>query len=930
MFQLDCNGAGRSVEFRSQSGAPFQYNLLTMPRQRETLLSYLEALQAREAEAAFVQNQGWRRLRWSYRHLFEAAGQWADVLADHGVAKGDRVLIWGENSAHWVAAFYGCLLRGAVVVPLDAQSAPDFVERVQQQVEGKLLLAGRNLRSKLPEKHPPLLFLQELEHAPVRSSGLLTEAIEPSDLVEIIFTSGTTAEPRGICLTHQNLIANLLPLESEIRKYLKWERWFHPLRFLNLVPLSHVFGQFMGIFVPQLLAGEVYFHHSLNATEIIEAVNQNRISVVVAVPRLLDTLREKLEREMAGSDKLLMEKPDSRKPPSFLRRVWKFRSVHHRFGWKFWAFVSGGATLNPETEAFWRGLGYAVVQGYGMTETAALVSVAHPFKLRPRSIGKALPGRDIRLAESGEVLVRGENVAAGIWEHGVKSLVDAEGWLHTGDMAERDEEGHFYFRGRRKDVIVTASGVNIYPEDLEAALNRQPEVRASAVIGLEGAAGPEPAAVLILKSPSIDPAVVVERANQALGPLQQMRRWMLWPEAEFPRTSTHKIQKPAINRWAASQAAGNQGTPQPSARNGRPSFVALVARITGIPPEKADYSARLDIDLKLDSVGRLELLSAVEDHYQIELDEASFVAAKTLGEIEELICGQLRGTLALSRLAAGSGSASTEDLSRTDREPAEGSSTGIADALAGATGGRPVEQVRYPYPRWTLSRIASWIRILFLYVFTLPVTRLFCRVRVNGFDRVRALSGPLLIVANHVTYFDAGLVLFALPGALKRRLAIAMDGERLRDWRYPPKAVPVLKRLGRQFLYFFSACFFNVFPLPQTSAFRRSFSYAGEALDRGYSVLIFPEGRLTEDGNIGAFRPGIGLLAAGTSVAVLPVRLEGLYELRQVWTRGQILYPLLRRGDVGVTFGDPLPVDPDGDPAVLTRRLEEAVSQLRA
>jgi long-chain acyl-CoA synthetase len=912
-----------------------------MAHGRKTLLSYLDEYRGRGDEIAFVQTEGWRRVRWSSLRVVETAALWAKRLAACQVAKGDRVLLWAENSADWVAAFYGCLLRGAVVVPLDAQSAPGFVDRVQQEVKANLLLLSHKFQAQPYPAGVRRLLLEELNATQQHVSSVVPEAtIHPDDLVEIVFTSGTTADPRGVCLTHRNLLANLNPLEAEIQKYLKWERWFHPVRFLNLVPLSHVFGQFMGIFLPHLLGGEVHFHVSLNPSGIIETAKTNRISALVAVPRLLDTLREKLEQEIAVTERLLVAEVNNPDQMSFLRRVWAFRHIHQRFGWKFWAFISGGATLSQETEAFWRRLGFAVVQGYGMTETAALISVAHPFRLQPRSIGKALPGREIKLAENGEVLVRGENVAAGIWSSGLKPLTDPEGWLHTGDLAQQDKQGHLFFRGRQKDVIVTAAGVNIYPEDLEAALNRQPDIRASAVIGLEGVSGPEPVAILILRSQIADAATAIEHANRELGPLQRVRRWMVWPEAEFPRTTTQKIQKPAIAQWANAQLALGKGATSALPIQGElKTLVSMVSRITGTVPERTDRAARLDVDLKVDSVGRVELLSALEDHYQIEMDEATVTAATTLGEIEDLVCGQLAKTFsagaAPSKPAGPQAPAATTSSSRGDNHlPARESVAGLEPRQTSESStisqapfaSRTFTRLPYPYPRWAMSKPLNWLRSLFLYGCALPITRLLCRVRVRGREHVTALQGPLLITANHVTYLDPGLVLFALPGQLKRRLAIAMDGERLRRWRYPPETDSGLYRLAWQISYLLVACLFNVFSLPQNGSFRRSFSYAGEALDRGYSVLVFPEGRLTDDGRLNAFRPGIGLLAAGLYVPILPVRLDGLFALRQSW--GSLKFPWFRRGDIVVTFGRPIQLSWDEDPPSVTHLLERAIRDL--
>ncbi|MCI0421111.1 MAG: AMP-binding protein [Acidobacteria bacterium] len=938
-----------------------------MQDSRNTLLRYFQRHFSHNGETAYVDRCGLRTVRWSYQQIGELAARWAAELAARKIMKGDRVLLWAENSAHWVAAFYGCLLRGAVVVPLDARSEPGFAARVQQQVEAKILLAGTILDSQGLFGDLPALSIDTAPPASWTADAVPAENLRPDDLVEIIFTSGTTAEPRGVCLTHRNLLANLVPLEKEIQKYLRWERLFHPVRFMNLVPLSHVFGQFMGVFVPQLLRGEVHFQNSLNPGEVIETVKGRRISVVVTVPRFLDSLKEKLEREVGpevatkGAEEDATESgvqnggtrapervssPEESKraqerplypervqvahagrhfqlhPPeeeSFLRRVWRWRHVHRKFGWKFWAFVSGGATLPASTEAFWNGLGFALVQGYGMTETAALVSVAHPFKPKKRSIGRALPGTEVRVAADGEILVRGDNISPGFWSGGVKPLTDAEGWLHTGDLAQPDEGDHLYFQGRKKDLIVTAAGVNIHPEDLETALNRQPEVRASAVVGVDGRQGPEPVAILLLKHPSGNASEPVEKANRELAQHQQIRRWLIWPEPDFPRTPTQKVRKPALTAWARSQVSGVEaaGSSQ-DGKEGAAALAVLIGKVTGEVPARTDRSLRLDADLKLDSLGRVELLSLLEDYYQIELDEAEITSALTLGDLEDRL--HVRWSEDVRRDIVDEPASGR--LENSKREPSE-------EAIP-LDAGDPVhvsEQSPYPYPRWPLNSVVRWIRVMLFESLILPLARMLSRIEVSGIERLEALNEPALFVSNHVTYADPGVILAALPRKHRIRVAIAMDGERLRGWRHPVADTGFARQAGLKSFYYLAVLALNVFPLPQRSGFRRSFAFAGQVMDRGYHLLVFPEGRLTADGAVQPFRKGIGLLAAGLRAPVVPVKLDGLFELRQ--RRRRTLWAfVLRPGRVSVTIGNPLRFGVNEDPEVVTRKLEAAIGSL--
>jgi long-chain acyl-CoA synthetase len=793
---------------------------------RETLLSFLNDCITHGEQTAVAHWRGLRISRWSYARLASCAFQFARELEARGIGHGDRVLFWSENSPEWIAAFYGCLLRGAVVVPLDLKSAADFAARVQQQVSAKLLLADE------PQLDLPSLSLKNLGDVIATHSNDPYHA-NPNDLVQIVFTSGTTAEPKGVCLTHRNLLANIAPIEKEFRKYARWERFVHPLRFLCLLPLSHVFGQLMGIFIPELIGAEVYFRESYKPSEIVDVVKKQRVNVVVTVPRVLETLREEVSRK----DTKIEEKLKVAEGRHFARNWWTFRNVHRRFGPRLWALVTGGATLESDTESFWRRVGYAVIQGYGMTETASLTSLSHPFRMQQGSIGKPVAGQEVKLSDEGEILVRGDNVSPGYWNSATQTLTDQQGWIHTGDIGEVDAAGNIFFRGRSKDTIVTAAGLKIFPGDLEAALDRQPEIKESTVIPLPGSKGTEALAVLIRRDDHADLNAAVERANDSLAEFQRIRHWIVWPESDFPRTTgTRKVIKGKV-------AAALENTVAPLS-------LPVLSRIAGAA--RLDKSAKLAEDLKLDSLGRVELLSALEDQYQIELDEAAVTEATTIADIEEIV------------------------------------SRGKSEAVA------------YPYPRWAMRWPITWIRFLGYNFFVLPITLFMCRVRVIGAERLAKVNGPALLISNHVTDVDAGLILSALPLRWRMRLAIATQGELLREWRWPSATLSWYLRWKSRVAYALSAALFNVFSIPRQSGFRQSFAYAGEAVDRGWSILIFPEGTETHDGEIQPFKAGIGLLASELNVPVIPIKLHGLFELKQK----RELFP--RAGAVSVTFGEPI------------------------
>ncbi len=452
---------------------------------------FLEHFRTHGDACVYRQRRGYRTEKFTYRQVVELALGFAGELERRKVAKGERVMVWGENCAEWVAVFFGCALRGVVVVPMDDGASADFAMRVSQQVQAKLVVASRTHGKEYVGANSsiPTLTLEDLPQFLASASPAPSNiAIGRDDILQIVFTSGTTADPKGVVITHGNVLANIAPLEREMRGYLKYERLVHPVRFLNLLPLSHVFGQFLGMFLPPLLGGTVIFQEELRPSEIVNTIRRERVSVLVSVPRVLQSLKQNVERDLEdrGRSEAFRRRFASAQGKHFLRRWGIFRAIRRQFGWKFWAFISGGAALDSDTEEFWGRLGYAVIQGYGLTETTSLVSVNHPFRLGKGSIGKVLPGREVKLATDGEILVRGGGVAPGYWDgRGAHTVSDEQGWYRTGDIGALDAAGNLYFRGRKKEVIVTPGGKNVYPEDLETALRRQPEVKDCVVVGIE-------------------------------------------------------------------------------------------------------------------------------------------------------------------------------------------------------------------------------------------------------------------------------------------------------------------------------------------------------------------------------------------------------------------------------------------------------------
>jgi len=756
---------------------------------RETLLDFFHDFAGLEDEF-LIHDDGFNARHYSYREIAARARAFAARLREAGIGRDEKIILYGENRPEWIIALWGCLLEGVIAVPIDYRSSPEFVERIKAIVGARMVLTGDEAG----------MYDGDASGAPAEPA-----TITRSQTAEIIFTSGATAEPKGVIITHGNILANIVPVEGEVKKYLPYARPFAPIRFLNLLPLSHMFGQAMATFIPPMLPGVVIFMRGFHPNEILRQIRTRRVSVLVSVPQILEILRTHVIQIFPDLRQLKPWKGH------WVWRWWRYRKVHRLFGWKFWSFIVGAAPLPDDLEAFFSELGFLVIQGYGLTETAPIVTLNHPFHARQGSVGKPIGGVEVKIAPDGEILVRGENVTAGYYRQPEEtSRAFEDGWFHTGDIGALKENGELTILGRKKEMIVTPEGLNVFPGDVESVLKQQPGVRDAAVIGTDRVH-----AVLIL-DPGADAEEIVQRANARLADFQRVRSFSIWPHDEFPRTEgTGKLKRFDIAK----------GTPAPAATVGR-----------------------LDVPLE-----NLTSLERVERIVALGLDETEIT-----------------------------GAAST-----------------VADN----------------FPRWNRGALARAIRRIFLPGFLLPLNRVFAHVHTQGLGNLKDLQPPVIFAANHQSYMDVPSILGALPPRWRYRLATAMRKEFFDQHFHGDSFTNSLN-------YYLSTLFFNCFPIPQREpGALATLRYIGELTNDGWCLLIFPEGIMTETGEMLPFHPGVGMIAAKLGIPVVPIRIRGL---------DRVLHPtwkMARPGRVDIAFGPALRLTGD-DYRALAKQVEEAVRRL--
>ena len=775
----------------------------------KTIVEFLRrAVEEHGPRDALMFKPGFRYQRWSYDRLWAESGQVATLLQRRGLRKGDQVLVWGPNCPQWVLIFFGCLRAGVIAVPLDLRSAPDYVERVISRITPKLAFTSRYTPKDDVDLGLPEITFENLESEIYELPEPEHIEIQPDDLAEVMFTSGTTGDPKGVMLTHRNLAANI----EGITQYITCDT---SSRLLSILPLSHMYEQMGGLLTVLHFGASVTYPTSRQPTVLARTMRERQITTMLLVPQGLELLMNGIEREVRRQgkgalwDKLL--KIAERTPYPLRRRL--FGRVHKQFGGKLDFIVSGGAALDPELGRKWELLGVKIVQGYGATEASPVISNHTLHERRPDSVGRPLPNVEVKISDEGEILVRGDNISPGYWNSPEQTAAAFDGdWYRTGDIGLFDDDGYLHIRGRMKDMIVLPSGQNVYPDDIQAVLNRHPNVTDSAVVGLQQGSSVEVHAALILDGAN-DADPIVAWANGQLAEQQRVRGYTVWPEEDFPRTHTLKVKKPQLIEMlegGVQSDAPSSPTSSSSPRDGSRGLVDIIAEVAVLDAADIAPDMTLGDDLNLDSLGRVEMLSAIEVDLGVYLDETQIGPETTIRQVQAI-------------------------LDEGANNP-------------------PVTE----FPDWGMDWWCRMVRGFIQRAVMFPILKLPYGLKVAGRENLQDIDGPVLFASNHCLGLDNPLIIESIPPLWRRRLAIAGAA---RLWKNPVFWV-INPLLG------------NGFPLAQDGPIRPSLENMGKIIDNGWSVLIYPEGQLTIGGPIKSFMNGTGLLAVEGRLPVVPLRLH--------------------------------------------------------
>ena len=815
----------------------------------QTLIDLFVTFAGQCDKPALIYHTGIRRLSCSYQSLDLLARQMNRWLALQGIGAGDKVLLWAPNSPVWAVAFWGIVCRGAIVVPVDFMSNQERAATIADLTGACLVIQSRFKLEGLSGR--PSVFIEDLEFLldPLLPLNELA-APTPDSTAELIYTSGTTGAPKGVILTHRNLVANLLQVNAHLPVVTE------KFTFLSLLPLSHMFEQMAGFFIPLYHGAGIVYLRTLKPSAIMAALADEDIYAVIAVPRLLQLLKGSIEAEFAGYhlDGLLRRllRLGERLPRPL--RKWLFFPVHRKFGRHFTLFVSGGAPLDPVLFDFWQALGFVVVEGYGLSECSPVLTANTLQRQERGSVGTALPGVEVKIKD-GEILVRGANVFPGYEQNpaATTAAFAPDGWFRTGDLGEIDQEGWLRIKGRSKELIVTGAGINVYPDEIERLLNALTGVREACVIGLDKGGGEEVHAVLLLKSGEESGEEVVAAANRRLDALQKITSFSLWPETDFPKTTTLKIQKFKVRQHLLDRQRS-------VGESSRDPLLTIIAAVTGNDPAAIGEESLLVAALGLTSIGRLELVSRLEQEFRLDLDDAAITDTTRVADLRRLLAQ------------------------------------------------RKKLQASHHFHFWTNTPPGRLIRQGCDLLIHYPLLRTIVSLERVGTEKLASIKAPVLFIANHTSLLDQPVFMSALPRSWRYRTATAA-WEEFFFKNYRNRVGKLWKRLT----YEYSSVAANVFPLPQSGSFRPALQYMGKLADHYRNILLFPEGERTRDGQLLPLQPGLGIIVQELGIQVVPVRINGL---EKVLPRGA-RWP--KRGKVTVTFGAALTFHGEEPPEIVAR-----------
>lgn len=865
------------------------------------------------------------------RRMAESVGRW---ITEQSFARGSRLAIVADNHPRWVAAYLGTVAAGCAAVPLDTALHDDQITKLLRDSGASAVFcdvrhipvvrpAAQELKLKLILMDPDRMTGQSIDQAwagklpDIFVAGPGTFRPAPTnndDIASLIYTSGTTADPKGVMLTHANFL-------GEVEAVFNWVDIGPDDAILGVLPLFHVLAQMANLLLPLVKGSRVVYLETLNTTELMRALTERNITVFAIVPQFFYLIHERIMQEVekrgAATSKIFgamimlnraLRKLGMNAGPLL------FRKVHRTLGPRRRYLVTGGSRFDPAIGHAFYDLGIDILQAYGLTETTAAVFANPPHDNVIGSVGTALKGVEAKIVDPrpqedeggpaiGEVALRGPVVMKGYWNRpDATEAVMRDGWFHTGDLGYF-EGRHLFLTGRQKEVIVLSNGKNVYPEEIEAHYLKSPFIKEMAVIGMEGKpgeAGDRLHAVIVpnfdvLRQKKIVNAKEVirfdiEGFSQKIASTKRIGSYEIWQD-DLPRTTTRKIKRFEVEKRVRANTgqkisdeselpAEKSLTDEERAWLEKPDIqrgLKIIGEAARTAHENLRPTHNLELDLGFDSMQRIELLSQLEEELGGNIEESQLTNIYTIRDLLDAIL-----------LSAGSGAA-----------PSKTQFGGWKAILAEEPTDPEVLALKDPHPALTFN-------------FWLPVSRIIQMIARDLFDlRVFGLenlpsSGPFIVSSNHQSYFDPAVLAGVVPSELLRNSFAVGTSEIFGEG--------FMRSLARWLQVIVVDPDANLVPAMRAGAF---------GLRHGRVLVLYPEGERSIDGTPRIFKKGAAILSIHMQVPIIPIAIEGFYE---AWPRGKIFFQKL--APLRMAFGKPIMPPPEAEASEAA--YEQLTAELRA
>ena len=754
---------------------------------------------------------------WSYSELLALTHQCANWLYSKNLTKGDKVIIYARNCPQWTVLMFACALSGIVIVPIDRASPLSFVSKIAGLTEPKMIFTDHELsHANLEAKIVSLEDLFELINTYETNRGKNYTLVKGDDIFEIMYTSGTTGSPKGAVITHRNIVTNIIAVKQRLTYHIGW-------KFLSVLPLSHILEQNLGCISVLRCGGTITYVNNSPFSKYLDVMIDDKITHIVTVPALLQNLQVKIyevARNNNSDNFLKTQLKICRRLPLSLKRAFTY-PIRKRIGSSLQAFICGGAPISASTEQFWEDLGIAVSQGYGLTEASPIVSCNSLENRTLGSVGWPVAHQYVRLADNGEILLGGENVIREYYkEPALTAQYFENGWYKTGDIGRFDSNGKLYILGRVKEMILTANGMNVFPTDIESAINHIVQSKESVVFEDPERQGALIGAVIGNYSPE-ELKKYRHQINSELAAHQQVSKLINWMNDNFPKTVTLKVRRKEVDRnykeWLESQKSGKTITQKSIVMD---PVLLIVAELVKKEPSPELFKNYIKKDLGLDSLEQTTLVLMLEERFNVDVDDTLFDSDITVEQLSSWI------------------------------EKHKGTKKSFKPSL------------------WPWHPLAKGMRTGIFSLFELFWFRRKFTIKNDApLDQRLIMPGkPIIFIANHSSHIDAPLILSTLPPSLKYRTAIAAAS----DYFFENKSSVGL---------FFKRLLLPVFPFQRTAQQKQNLEIISRIMSCNNHILLFPEGTRSRNGEMQPFKSGIGLLVKEFDAQVIPIYIGGAFDL---------------------------------------------------